>query len=331
MENRKLDNFLYVCLIQFHRSCQSSHNQLLLQICHNFYSYRSRVVDDLMEIDQKDALNAMDLHSFRSFWTFLWKTLPRAWSKFSGRICRLSNAFVVQASIASDVSRALYICMISFVVQEDVRIIATAMLYFVWLSNPVFDTEWQWCLREVVVWIDNVFVPVPKVSLYTNYSWQRNLQPIGLMSIVRSLGCCRLSNRVFCMTATETVLLIEATTVVVHNDDSGLISTICGLVVCVLSRYILAWSISIFVFKIVQRWFVSPSRQVLNKYRKLKEYMLGTATFLLSANISLQALFTGLCTRSTTLWPICAYVFCRLLKVVVGCYCCTLSHRNVGF
>ena len=273
----------------------------------------------------------MDLHSFRSFWTLLWKTLPRAWSRFTGRICRLSNAFVVQASIASDVSRALYISMASFVVQEDVGIFGTAIMYFVWLSNPAsFDTEWQWCLREVMVWIDNVFVPVPKVFIYTNYAWQRNLQPIGLISIVRSLGCCRLSNRVFCMTATETVFMIEATTVL-HNDNSGLISTFCRLVVCVLSRYILAWSISIFVFKIVQRLFGSPSRQVLIKYRKLKEYMPGTATLLLSAHISLQALFTGLYTRLTTLWPICAYVLCRLLAVVVGCYCCTLSHRNVGF
>ena len=50
-------------------------------------------------------------------------------------------------------------------------------------------------------------------------------------------------------------------------------------------------------------------------------------TLLLLANISLQALFTGLYTRLTTLWPIWASLCCRLLAVVVGCYCSTLSHN----
>jgi hypothetical protein len=276
-----------------------------------------------MKIDQKDALNAMDLHSFRSFWTLLWKTLPRAWSRFTGRICRLSNSFVVQASIPSDVSRALYISMASFLVQEDVGIFGTAIMYFVWLSNPAFDTEWQWCLREVIVWIDNVFVPVPKVFIYTNYSWQRNLQPIGLISIVRSLGCCRLSNRVLCMTATETVFMIEATTVL-HNDNSGLISTFCRLVVCVLSRYILAWSISIFVFKNVQRWFVSPSRQVLKKYRKSTEDMLGAAILVSVCKHCLRGSTLG--ALRFYLWDIVANMCLCVLQVARGCGGLLLLH-----
>jgi hypothetical protein len=78
------------------------------------------------------------------------------------------------------------------------------------------------------------------------------------------------------------------------------------------------------VFKNVQRWFVSPSRQVLKKYRKSTEDMLGAAILVSVCKHCLRGSTLG--ALRFYLWDIVANMCLCVLQVARGCGGLLLLH-----